>query len=137
MRWRQVLVPLLLLAALSPVNAETLLIAVSGVKAGEGSIRVALFDSADEFPDGEYYKGSVVPADTATVQVELADVAPGSYAVSLYQDVNGNLKIDKNFIGIPKEPYGFSGSWKSGGASFKEALIYVKAGGSEISIHMK
>jgi uncharacterized protein (DUF2141 family) len=32
----------------------------------------------------------------------------GEYAITLFVDFNGNKKIDKNFLGIPKEPYGFS-----------------------------
>ena len=32
----------------------------------------------------------------------------GEYAFTLFVDFNGNKKIDKNFLGIPKEPYGFS-----------------------------
>ena len=32
----------------------------------------------------------------------------GEYAMTLFIDFNGNKKIDKNFLGIPKEPYGFS-----------------------------
>ena len=32
----------------------------------------------------------------------------GEHAITLFVDFNGNKKIDKNFLGIPKEPYGFS-----------------------------
>ena len=32
----------------------------------------------------------------------------GEYAFTLYVDFNGNKKLDKNFLGIPKEQYGFS-----------------------------
>ena len=32
----------------------------------------------------------------------------GVHAITLFVDFNGNKKIDKNFLGIPKEPYGFS-----------------------------
>jgi uncharacterized protein (DUF2141 family) len=30
----------------------------------------------------------------------------GEYAFTLYVDFNGNQKLDKNFLGIPKEQYG-------------------------------
>jgi len=32
----------------------------------------------------------------------------GKYAVQLFHDENGNGKMDFNFLGIPKEGYGFS-----------------------------
>ena len=40
---------------------------------------------------------------------EINNVLPyGEYAISLFVDFNGNKKLDKNFLGIPKEQYGFS-----------------------------
>ena len=36
------------------------------------------------------------------------DLAPGVYAVSVLHDENGNGKMDKSFIGIPREGYGAS-----------------------------
>jgi uncharacterized protein (DUF2141 family) len=36
----------------------------------------------------------------------------GEYAVSVYHDLNGNEKLDKNFFGAPIEPYGFSRNFK-------------------------
>ena len=37
------------------------------------------------------------------------DLPPGTYAASVYEDLNGNEKLDHNLIGIPKEPVGVSG----------------------------
>lgn len=40
---------------------------------------------------------------------EINNVLPyGEYAFTLFVDFNGNKKLDKNFLGIPKEQYGFS-----------------------------
>ncbi len=36
----------------------------------------------------------------------------GDYAVSVFHDLNGNEKLDKNFFGAPTEPYGFSRNHK-------------------------
>ena len=42
-------------------------------------------------------------------KTEINNVLPyGEYAVTLFVDYNGNKKLDKNFLGIPKEQYGFS-----------------------------
>ena len=51
---------------------------------------------------------------TSAVEIELQNfkingmIPHGEYAISLFVDSNGNKKIDKNFLGIPKEQYGFS-----------------------------
>ena len=52
----------------------------------------------------------------------------GTYAIALFIDANENLKIDKNFLGIPKEQYGFSNNamGKLSGPSFEQAKFQVK-----------
>ena len=97
--------------------ADTLQVIVNGVKAGEGNLRLAVFDEAhrDEFPEGEYLLGVAVPATGDEMTVEISIVESGEYAIAVIQDLNENEKLDKNMPGIPKEPYGFSGKWKKGG----------------------
>ena len=48
-----------------------------------------------------------VPAQ-AGVQKVTVQLPPGKYAVALIHDVNVNHKLDKNFIGMPKEYWGMS-----------------------------
>mgnify|MGYP001288937381 FL=1 len=51
---------------------------------------------------------------TSAAEIELQNfeingmIPHGEYAISLFVDSNGNKRIDKNFLGIPKEQYGFS-----------------------------
>jgi hypothetical protein len=40
--------------------------------------------------------------------VVFSNVQPGRYAAIAFHDENGNGKPDKNFLGVPTEPYGFS-----------------------------
>jgi uncharacterized protein (DUF2141 family) len=105
--------------------ADTLLVTVNGVKAGEGNLRIAVFDEAHrgEFPDGEYLLGVAVPATGEKMTVDIPNVKSGDYAIAVVQDLNENEKLDKNVLGIPQEPYGFSGKWKSGGSSYEKALF--------------
>ena len=42
------------------------------------------------------------------VFTEIIDVTSGIYAIGLYIDANKNKKLDTNFLGIPKEQFGFS-----------------------------
>tara|TARA_Y100000816_G_scaffold126046_1_gene88716 strand:+ start:223 stop:657 length:435 start_codon:yes stop_codon:yes gene_type:complete len=52
----------------------------------------------------------------------------GTYAIALFIDANENLKIDKNFLGIPKEQFGFSNNVMGtlSGPSFEQAKFQVK-----------
>jgi uncharacterized protein (DUF2141 family) len=124
---------------LNAVGVDTLLVTVEGLKAGEGNIRVAVFDEdgREEFPEGKYLYSAEVPAAKETVTVTIANVRPGQYAIAVIQDLNENGKLDRNIFTKPKEPYGFSGAWTGGSASFEEALIDTDEVGFAISIKVK
>ena len=51
------------------------------------------------------------------------ELKKGVYAISLFVDSNDNKIIDKNFLGIPSEQYGFSNNATGflGSPSFKDA----------------
>lgn len=49
-----------------------------------------------------------VPARSGHVDITFDGVEPGRYAVQVLHDQNGNQKMDFTFLGLPKEPYGFS-----------------------------
>jgi uncharacterized protein (DUF2141 family) len=119
--------------------ADTFHLTVKGVKAGKGNLRIAVFDEAHrgEFPDGEYLLGVAVPATDEEMTVEISNIEPGEYAIVVFQDINEDEVLDKNFLGIPKEPYGFSGKWKKGGSSFDKALFDTEEIGFAATITMK
>lgn len=101
----------------------TALLAATGVQAGElklelhgagmagNQIRVAVYSATqpEQFPsDDKFYKGVIGEAAGASLTVTVPDLPPGKYAVAAYVDNNKNGKQDKNFMGVPKEDYGFS-----------------------------
>jgi uncharacterized protein (DUF2141 family) len=123
----------------SSAYAETLQITVSGIKAGKGNLRVAVFDEAhrDQFAEGKYLYAAEVPAKSVEMTVEIPGVESTEYAVAVIQDLNGNGKLDRNMLKIPKEPYGFSGSWKWGGAKYDEASFRADEVNFSINIKLK
>ena len=56
---------------------------------------------------GSVAKFKVDPANGQAIAV-VKDLPPGRYAIAVFQDLNGNGKLDASFFGVPKEPYGFS-----------------------------
>ena len=48
-----------------------------------------------------------------TLKVKL-DLEFGEYGLSLLDDENNNTKMDYNFIGLPKEGFGFSNYYHTG-----------------------
>ena len=107
-------------------SAATVEVHVTGVAAGKGKVSVAVCDQA-HFLKQCAYSGSV-PAQGAAVTVSVPGVPAGTWAVLAFQDENENGELDRNFIGIPKENYGFSrdARGKFGPPSFEDAAIPVR-----------
>ncbi len=112
------LVPLLLFggAGLAPTptrqpSTHSLTVIVTGAERDGGRLGAALFGAAPGFP-GDQAKAaqtSVRPRTAAVDSFVFKAVTPGTYAVSVYHDLNSNGKLDANLFGVPKEPWGTTG----------------------------
>jgi uncharacterized protein (DUF2141 family) len=87
---------------------STVLIEVSGFKNTRGTLNCRLFTKAADFPDGEGIVTVRVPITGPNTSCSFSNVEPGTYAVAVVHDENGNGKLDKNFVGVPSEGYGVS-----------------------------
>lgn len=82
---------------------------------GSGTVALALFDSANTFGDlRDPFRLETYTLDGRDTYV-LTDIPGGEYALMVYYDENASLAIDKNFIGIPTEPLGFSNNYQPKG----------------------
>lgn len=98
------------------------------------TIRVSVF-SEKGFLEKSIQSKSVRISGTKVI-VEF-DLPPGEYAVSTYQDVNSNDKLDRYFIGKPKEPYGFSNNVNPfGPPSYKDCKFTIADLPKSISIKL-
>ena len=80
-------------------------------KYNKGSIYLALYNSANTYMKQGYKATSAEVTDGKAI-ISFENIEKGTYAFSVFHDVNNNEKMDKNFMGIPKEPYGFSNNKK-------------------------
>lgn len=83
---------------------------ITNFESSKGTCRACLFNNAASFTGegGEPYRCVEVPVTGKKVQVVFDNVAAGTYALFVLHDANNNKKMDKNFVGIPKEGYGAS-----------------------------
>jgi len=89
-------------------SLSTVLIEVSGFKNTRGTLNCRLFTKAADFPDGEGIVTLRVPITGPNTSCSFSNVEPGTYAIAVVHDENGNGKLDKNFVGVPSEGYGVS-----------------------------
>jgi len=119
---------LALIAVMSQqAHAADLTVNISDVSQGKGHIMVGLYSGPDAFNQGITSFGSRVKADNEQEKVVFKDVPAGEYAIKIYQDENSNQKLDFNFIGIPKEGYGYSNNvGRFGRPEYQEAKFTVE-----------
>ena len=90
-------------------RADTLVVTVRDIRSSEGDIRIALYNSADNFlVDGRTAAMQSLSARQGAVTFVFANLRPGSYAAAAFHDENRSGDFDTNFIGLPREGYGFS-----------------------------
>lgn len=120
--------------ALAPTRAESVRVQISGIRNTNGDIGCGIFNSADGFPEeaSKAYKTLRMASPGNSAICQFNDIPPGTYAIAVFHDENANGKLDKNFLGIPREGYGASNNVrpKMSAPTFKDAAFSVKAGGS-------
>ena len=75
--------------------------------------QIGVFKKSSGFPKAKAraaYKKTInlKNINSQKLRVTFEDVDLTEFAIGSFQDFNKNKKIDKNFLGIPKEPFGFS-----------------------------
>ncbi len=112
------------------VIADTLTITVSDIRVSEGRLLVQVANSEQRFEFLEESAASPVaitqPAEAGEMTFEVT-LPPGTYAARVLHDVNGNGQMDRNFIGMPKEPWAFSNNalGNRGPAKWQDATFEV------------
>jgi uncharacterized protein (DUF2141 family) len=127
------------IVAANPGTA-TLAIKIEGVMARGGVMRLGLYDRAS-YPDdnSQPVASADVPALPGETVVTLRNIPPGVYAIQVYEDLNSNGRMDMNWIGFPREPYGFSRDARPGFAKprFEAVKITVAAGANAQVINLQ
>lgn len=107
---------------------------VLGLRNSKGAVSVALFTSAEGFPESSA-AARVLRASISKDQVSIvfSGLKRGRYALAAHHDENGNGRMDYNLIGIPTEGFAFSNDAKAmfGPPSFADAAFDVSSDRAE------
>jgi uncharacterized protein (DUF2141 family) len=93
------------------VQAANINVTITNIQSTEGFVGCALFPAtaAETFPlDLTKATPQRAKSTDGVWRCTFPNLPAGSYAVSAAHDVNGNGKPDKNFVGIPTEPWAVS-----------------------------
>lgn len=125
----------LLISGFKAIENSTLRVEVTNFEnKASTKIYVSVFSKKDFLEKSIQTKSAIISGNKIFVEF---DLPPGEYAVSSFQDVNDNGKLDRYFIGKPKEPYGFSNNIKPfGPPSYKDCKFNLTSSPKLISIKL-
>jgi uncharacterized protein (DUF2141 family) len=126
----------------APVTGKplcTFQVHVSGFRDDRGAAGGLVFSSPVGWPEDKtkavVQGGFPIAGKQAT---ERFQVPPGRYGVVVIHDENSNMKLDRNFLGIPKEGFGFANNPRVvlSAPSFQAASVPVACPATEIGIKL-
>ena len=88
---------------------KPLIITITDLKSAKAPVIFSVYEDEATYldPKAQLKTYRFVPKGK-TLRMKLTDLPFGTYAIAFYQDMNDSGEIDKNALGIPKEPYAFS-----------------------------
>jgi uncharacterized protein (DUF2141 family) len=116
---------------------EKVTVVVAALASTSSVVKLNFYNAPDKFlKDGQMAIRMVVRPDGKNTLTIPVDLAPGEWAVAVSQDLNNNDKLDKNFLGIPTEPFAFSNNVKPklSAPSFQQCKFTVTGPGQVINI---
>jgi uncharacterized protein (DUF2141 family) len=105
------------------VSQIHLIVEIAPLRNNDGQILLELNDE-----NKEVIKGFSEKINDNKCILHIVDLKPGKYAFKYFHDENNDEKLNTNFVGIPKEGYGFSNNAKGkfGPPSFEKMIFEIK-----------
>lgn len=103
-------------------------VTILNIRNSLGTVDCALFNSPSGFPADTLRSAlrlSAMKVPDRNAHCDFTDLPAGRYALVVLHDENMNGRIDYNWLGIPREGYGFSNDvhGKLGAPSFERAAF--------------
>jgi len=117
-------------------------VTVTGIEKPAGNLLAGIYTSPDDWLGANTFARQEVPIAATlrdgTLSFEVS-LPPGEYALSVFQDLNGNRKLDTNFMGIPTEASGSSNDAPArfSAPKFRDALFTVGTEPVALTIRVK
>jgi uncharacterized protein (DUF2141 family) len=110
-------------------SGADLTIKVAGTKQLNGKIACALYDGESGFPFDTSKAMTQLVAVTPGMSIcKFTEIKPGTYAVGVVHDLNGNERVDTNIFGVPQESWAVSNniSHRLRAPTFAEASFKIE-----------
>jgi uncharacterized protein (DUF2141 family) len=115
--------------------AQSTIVLNVAVDSGKGRVLCGLYERSGWLK--RPLKGSVATIRGRVAACRFGELKPGTYAAGAFQDENSNGRLDRNFMGLPKEPWCVSRGPRGtvGPPSFGAASFSLSQGTLQLSCH--
>ncbi|HYC05948.1 MAG TPA: DUF2141 domain-containing protein [Azospirillaceae bacterium] len=106
-------------------TAAPLTVTVANAVPGLGEIRAAIFDSPEAMDKGDQPLAALKIRSFGDRTSFTLDLPAGTYALRVFQDIDGDGALGRSLLGMPTEPIGFSNDAMGamGPPSFDQAAV--------------
>ncbi len=117
-------------------------VTILNIRNAIGTVDCALFNSPSGFPADVLRSAmrlAAMKVPNRTARCDFDDVPTGTYALVVLHDENMNARADYNWLGLPKEGYGFSNDAKGmlSAPSFSQASFVYDGQSLELKITLR
>lgn len=122
-------------AVTSRTSENKLSVNINNLRNNKGHVLISLYKDGAGYPEevNKAVRRAKLTITNKTAAVSFTGLASGSYAIAILHDENDDEKMNTNFIGLPKEGYGFSNNVMGsfGPPSYTKASFQYSAGQSK------
>ena len=136
--YRYFLLSILLLVAatvISRVTENKLSLSITDLRNNKGHVLITVYKDGVGYPEDvdKAVRRAKLTITNKTATVSFVGLASGNYAIAILHDENDDGKMNINFLGLPKEGYGFSNNVMGnfGPPSFSKASFLYNANQSK------
>jgi len=112
-------------------NKGGFIVEVNGFQSSKGIAMITLYDTKDKYDNeiNAFREAQILNNESRAVWT-VNDLPSGEYAIKMYYDENDNGIMDTNFLGIPKEGFGFSNNAEAelSPPSFEKTMFKINDG---------
>ena len=120
----------------SQAQKRSVQITITNITTKSGTIVLSAHDSEESFKKRKPVQTVRVPAKVPSVTIELS-LESGECAFCVFHDTNGDGDLNAGFMGIPKEPFGFSNyDGKGPPGNFKKHKVAIPAGTEALALEI-
>jgi len=106
---------------------STIDITISNLSGKGADIHLGFYEKGTDFPsEGKHTFQKIISVPKGESKVTATwNIPSGDYAIAIFEDLDGDEQLDKNFIGMPQEPYGFSQNFtpKLSAPDFEDCVV--------------